>query len=438
MNDKRDMVPHDGRKQMTATERRDMEEAAHLKALVARQIDTLEKAMPTHIGPWLQQANISPEVFIASFRLALVKNPEIAKCSPTSIMLACMDSAKIGLPPDGKKAAIVPYKGVATFIPMRDGIVDVLGRAGYHVSAQVIYEGEEDLLDYDLGSDPYVKFKPPLDRDDSKKVIGAFAVVTAKHGNGKWVEFMGGKELEKIARVGKTDKVRKAWPGEMHRKAPLRRIAKFLPTSPELEILNAIETKAFMAAPPMAPETKRLSDDQLLDDNAPSTEDPEGEAEGEEEDHEELSFIHRFTQMVETAPDIEVLEERAAHVLDQIDYDRLDAAEKAAFEMALRMKREEFGADPETGAMPEAEGEPTEKTKATAVAVVEHKTGKSKKMESGAEFQAFMLETLATGDSTSLFHWWQANAEAMAAADVMWPEHAARVRLVADGKGLGE
>lgn len=442
MTDNRDLTTIDGGGQrLTAAQRANMEEARELKALVADRVERIEQAMPTHIAPWLKQGGISPDVFMASYRLAMAKNPAIAKCTPVSLMLACMDSARIALPPDGKKAAIVPYKGEATFIPMRDGIVDVLGRAGYHVSAQVIYEGEDDpeILDYDLGSDPFVRFKPPLDRDDTSRVIAAFAVVTAKEGNGKWVELCSGKDLAKIRRMSKTDKVRKEWPGEMDRKAPLRRVSKFLPSNPVLDILNAIEAKAYLAAPAPDPEKpKRLSDAELLDDTAgtgPLIEHGEP-LEPDDDQDENLSTIHRFTEMLTTAPDGETLEERAGWVLGQLDYDALPPEEKAIFEMTLRVQREEFGLDPE-GPVAVIEPEEGERTKATEVVVNTHKANKQLRITTGAEFQAFMLETLSAGDGTSLFHWWEGNAEAMAAADVFWPEHAERVRMVAAGKDLG-
>lgn len=451
MTDNRDMVPAGG-KRMTAAERRKAEEAREIKALVSDRIGRIEAMMPTHIGPWLKQANISPDVFLASYRLAMAKNPEIARCTPVSLMLALMDSAKIALPPDGKKAAIVPYKGEATFVPMRDGIVDVMGRSGYHVSAQVIYEGEDDpeILDYDLGSDPFVRFKPPLNRDDSAKVIGAFAVVTSKNGNGKWVELCSEKDLVKIRRMSKTDKVRKAWPGEMDRKAPLRRVAKFLPSTPELEILNAIETKAYLSAPAVEATINRLSDDELLDDAATAGRGPliEHDEPEEEEQDENLSLIHRYTEMLTTAPDAEALDDRAQWVLDQVEYEALAPEEKAIFEMTLRVRREEFGVEPEAQVHHDADPRPSEDETVAiveeiddqddfvCVALVEHKTGKTVKVETGAEFQAFMLETLAKGDSTSLHHWWEANRKANDAAEQIWPDHWNRVQLIAQDKGL--
>lgn len=438
MTDRRDMVPHEGGN-LTAAQRRQQEEARELKALVADRVDRIQSAMPTHIAPWLKQAGLSPDVFMASFRLAMAKNPEVARCTPVSLMLACMDSARIALPPDGKKAAIVPYKGEATFVPMRDGIVDVLGRAGYHVSAQVVYEGEDDpdILDYDLGSDPFVRFKPPLDRDDSRKVIAAFAIVTAKEGNGKWVELCSEKDLAKIRRMSKTDKVRKAWPGEMDRKAPLRRVAKFLPSSPELDILNSIEAKAYITAPPADAPANRLSDDELLDDTAgrgPLIEGDKAAPEPDDED-ENLSFIHRYCEMLTSAPDAETLDERAAWVLDQLEYDALPPEEKAIFDMTLRVRREEFGVDPEHGLKPPLTPPPADDD-ISGVVILEHKTGRQRAVESGAAFQTVMLETLSSGDSTSLFHWWTGNAEAVEVAAKLWPQHAARVREIAQAKGL--
>ena len=147
---------------------------------------------------------------------------------------------------------------------------------------------------------------------------------------------------------------------------------------------------------------------------------------------ENVSLIDRYTQMLTTAPDGETLEARAQWVLDHVQYDTLPSEEKAIFEMTLRIQREEFGIEPETPVHSEVTIEPTK----GAVTITAHKTGKLQHIETGAEFQAVMLETMSKGDSTSLHHWWEANMKAVVFAAQLWPVHADRVVLIAQDKGL--
>lgn len=424
------MVPAQGGRRLTAAEQRQKEEAMELKALVAQRISQIEQVMPTHIGPWLEQAKISPEVFLSSYRLALAKNPKIARCTPTSLLLACMDSARVGLPPDGKKAAIVPYGTEATFVSMYQGIVDVMGRAGYHVTCQVVYEGEEEYLEYDLGDEPYIKFNPPIDRDDKKRIVGAYAIAVPRNGQGKWIEIMGSRELDKVAKVNKFGKVRDEWPGEMARKGPLRRLSKFVPTHPELEILNAIESKAFLRhARASEPERPVLSDDELLDDDATPALEGKSHHPADDADLSELTLINRYTEMLSTAPDGETLEARAELIMAEVDYETLEPTEKAVFDMVLRQQREAFDLDPETG-------EPVDAEPSATFTFVAPKSAKETVFQTPAEWQSEMMSTLSSHGSDALHFWWEANKPHIEGAIDTAPDHARRVLMLAVDKGF--
>lgn len=358
----------------SAAGRAKAEEAARTKERVSQQV-TLMQGRMTDIEPWLRQSGISPDAFISSFRLAMARDPKIANCTPMSLLLACMDCARVGLPPDGKKAALVPFKNndnngalEATLIIMYQGHLDVIYRTGLISSAgcQVVYEGEDDpqYLRYSIGDDPFVEFNPPINRDDSKPIIAAFATAKAVDGIGKWVEVMGQKELEKVRAAGKAgDKSPgKHWPSEMARKAPLRRMMKFLPKHPDLDALATIEARAYKGLPDDYGKAKpRLSDADLLSDEpVKQLAEPELTPEGEEgdsvsddrpedADRDLAQAPLRFVAMLEHAVDADSLESRATMIhLDQI-YQALDVAEKALIDMTLRSQREAFGLDPETG-----------------------------------------------------------------------------------------
>lgn len=427
-----------GGPRLTAAQQRQRDEARELKELVADRIARIEAQMD-NIQPFLDQVGITAHLFLASVRLAMAKNPKIARCTPVSIVLGCMDVARVGLSPDGKKAALVPFKGVATAVIMYQGYLDIIYRTGLIASAtcQVVYEGEEKFLDFDLGTNE-ISFKPPLgDRDDSRPVIGAYAKAVAKDGVGVWLEVMGAKELRKAARVNKFGDVREQWPGEMDRKTPLRRMIKFMPSHPLLDAANSIEAKNWRKALPEKEEAPRLSDDELLNDEAPAAQLDAPEPEDDDDDETALMApVDRFTSMLATAEDGETLEARASLIVSTAEYDALDDTERALVEMTLRQQREAFGIDPDAHIEDAVVEEVDEKDDFVCIAFVEHKTGKPIRIETGAEFQAFMLETLAKGDSTSLHHWWEANAVAFRAARDIWPAHHERVLMIARDKGL--
>lgn len=350
----------------TAAERGRREELMELRNLAADRVDQMQKMMP-QMEPWLRQAGLSPEAFISAFRLAMAKSPKIARCTPASLILACMDCARVGLQPDGEKGALVPFKNrenggqlEATFIPMYKGYLDIIYRTGLisAVTCQAVFEGEDDpaYLRYSIGDDPFVDFSPPINRDETKKIVAAFATAKAMSGGGKWVEVIGEKGLQKISAVNKAEGVGKNWPSEMARKAPLRRMIKFLPKHPDLDALNAIEARAYQSLPSER-DKRRLSDDALLNDTPEQVEDQSGAPTSEEQEaalvtDEEVEVAQapmRFVAMLEQAFDAETLESRAELIhLDQV-YVGMDAAEKALIDMTLRQQREAFGLDPETG-----------------------------------------------------------------------------------------
>ena len=76
---------------------------------------------------------------------ALLVSPGLAECTPQSMDIAITHCITAGLIPDGKEAVIVPFKGVATLIPMVDGVVKCAHNAikGLTIRARVVYQGDE-------------------------------------------------------------------------------------------------------------------------------------------------------------------------------------------------------------------------------------------------------------------------------------------------------
>jgi phage RecT family recombinase len=316
------------------------------------------------IRPYLQQSKVPEDLFLAGCRRAFMRDPKLVNCTPESFVMAVMDCARLGLMPDGEMAALVPFKDtdqnvtIATLIVMYKGFLTVIYRAGQvsTMQAQVIYKGEDtpEHLDYDLGTDGFVRFRPPLDRDDTKEIVGAFAIAHPRDGGKPWVELMGGKELRKVAAVNKVrNGPGKNWPGEMARKAPLRRLIKFLPRSPELDVLVEIDNKSYLEKPPEAAALpSAIPSASLLGDHAyvppAKADDDARDADYEPADHlvgtavdqaaaadqHPTLVMENMLRAAAEEDDLQALESRHA-MITGVDYgwDDLEPADKARVEL---------------------------------------------------------------------------------------------------------
>src|SRR3977135_1502809 len=68
-------------------------------------------------------SDVSVDSFIRAVMTSAALNPDILGCSWQSIWNACLRACRDGLLPDGVEGAIVPYKSVATWIPMYLGLL---------------------------------------------------------------------------------------------------------------------------------------------------------------------------------------------------------------------------------------------------------------------------------------------------------------------------
>lgn len=186
------------------------------------------------IGTLLADSGIDPRLFLETCRRSLMRDPELVNCEPASFIQAALNCAADGLVPDGRKAAIVRFKGAANYIPMYQGLLDVAYRSGQFqsIESHVVYEGDE--FDYDMGDQPFIRHRRPLE-STATKIIGAYAVARTING-GVFREVMGAADLAKVRAVSRASKGPNVdWPGEMARKAPVRRLWKYLPKTPTMD-----------------------------------------------------------------------------------------------------------------------------------------------------------------------------------------------------------
>jgi recombination protein RecT len=188
----------------------------------------LEAALPAHIPV---------ERFNRVVMTAIQNNMDLLRCDRKSLFNACMKAAQDGLLPDGREGAIVPYKGEATWMPMIGGIRKKVRNSGEISSWDVHAVYENDLFEFELGDDPYIKHRPAL--SNKGKLIAVYSVAVLKGGE-KSRDVMSIEDVEKIRAKSRSKNGPWADPTfypEMAKKTVARRHSKVLPMSSDLDDL---------------------------------------------------------------------------------------------------------------------------------------------------------------------------------------------------------
>lgn len=194
-------------------------------------------------------ANMSYETLRRMAFVAAVKNPAIVDCTQASLMLALMEAGRLGLYPDGRMAAIVPYKQVATLLPMYQGLAELAYGTGKvkSIRCQEVYSKDKFALRMGHPSEPISHepfLGPAAERGD---VLGAYALIELTTG-GLIPEWMALDEIEGI-RNRSVAYQRGGGPwftdvAAMRRKTVLRRAIKYAPKSAELQRALSLEDDA--------------------------------------------------------------------------------------------------------------------------------------------------------------------------------------------------
>lgn len=181
-------------------------------------------------------AHINPDRFIRVVQTAITTSPKLLECDRQSLFAACTRAAQDGLLPDGKEAALVPFKNQVQFMPMVGGILKKFRNSGEckSIMAQVVYENDEFNYSVD-DTGEHIAHKPLIFGDRGKK-IGFYALATTKDG-GVYIEVMTISDMDKIRAVSRSGDSGpwRQWEEEMEKKSVIRRLAKRLPMSTDLE-----------------------------------------------------------------------------------------------------------------------------------------------------------------------------------------------------------
>lgn len=163
-------------------------------------------------------------------------NSDLLKCSPQSILLACMEAFRYGLMIGGARpqAYVLPFKGEAKMIISYKGLIDLCG-PGLAFNADVVYEADEfdppaEVID-DKGSYTTMLHKRAV--ANRGKRIGCWA--RARHTDGRvWVTYMDESELMRIKDRSPSGRSGNFSPwatdtDEMCKKTAIRRLSKVMP-----------------------------------------------------------------------------------------------------------------------------------------------------------------------------------------------------------------
>lgn len=198
----------------------------------------------------LQQAateHLTPARLVRIAITAAMKTPKLLECSPESFLAALTTCSQLGLEPDGRLIHLIPYRNNRAgrtdcqVIIDYKGMVELARRSGLvsELGAEIICEN--DHFEYQVGHLPVHKIDFFSDRG---KMVGAWAYARMKSGDIQ-PEVMTKDEIDQIRKRSKSSGSG-PWVtdyNEMAKKTAFRRLAKWLPQSPEFRDAVALDDK---------------------------------------------------------------------------------------------------------------------------------------------------------------------------------------------------
>lgn len=210
-----------------AEQQRALQPIEEVKAKLDLMAGQFKAVLPPHVDV---------EKFTRVVMMALNKSPSLLNLDRKTLFQACLNCAQDGLLPDGRDAALVPFKGKIAYMPMISGILKKVRNSGElaSFSTQIIFEN--DKFEYWVDSDGEHMEHRPLLFGERGKVQGAYAIAKTKDG-AVYIEVMTLAQIEKVRGVSaaKNNGPWVDWWDEMARKTVARRLSKRLPMSTDLE-----------------------------------------------------------------------------------------------------------------------------------------------------------------------------------------------------------
>ncbi|HUW17348.1 MAG TPA: recombinase RecT [Actinomycetes bacterium] len=236
----------------TAVATRPRDKSAVIEAELTRLAPKIMAQLPN---------GMSAERFQTVTLQAVAKNPDLLDCTPSSVILAVLEAASVGLEPTGVlgQAYLVPYKDKAQLQIGYNGYRTLARRSGEisSIEARVVYEGDRFEVHY--GTEQRIVHDPTF-QNDPGKITHAYCVSRLKDGTIMF-DVMTRTEIDGIRARSKSAN-RGPWVtdyAEMARKTVIRRHVKALPMTVEAAHLIDRDDEAEFGRPEPAAAVSRTA-----------------------------------------------------------------------------------------------------------------------------------------------------------------------------------
>jgi len=232
---------------------------AEIRPAIEKMAPQFKAALPAHIPV---------ERFVRTTLTAVQTNPDLMNADRRTLFAAATRAAQMGLLPDGREGAIVTFGGKCQFMPMLGGVLKLVRNSGElaSIDAQIVYKA--DKFTYRPGIDLVPAHEPDWfgDRGD---IVGVYAVAKMKDG-AAYVEILSKKQVEQVRNVSRSKSSGPwvTWWDEMARKTAIRRLAKRLPLSTDLDGALAEDDELFMPEQPAPAAAVSPAQQDAVDDTA--------------------------------------------------------------------------------------------------------------------------------------------------------------------------
>jgi recombination protein RecT len=214
---------------------------ATVKQSIELQAPEYSKALPSHI---------KPDKFVRVLQTAVSLNQNLITADRASLFGAAQRAAAMGLLPDGREGAIVEFGGRCQFMPMIAGVLRLLRQSGQLSTIDALAVCKNDKFTYRPGIDEVPVHEPDW-FGDRGEMIGVYAVARMKDG-GAMTEIMSMKDIDKVRNVSRS-KAKGPWAewfDQMAIKSVLRRLAKRLPSSTDIDLDGVFDDEEIPAESP--------------------------------------------------------------------------------------------------------------------------------------------------------------------------------------------
>lgn len=228
---------------------------------------------------------LDPVRFARTALSTMRKSPKLLECSEASIMSSLLESAALGLEPDGLLGwgYLIPYKKECTFQIGYKGLRELVRRSGdvLKIETDIIRKG--DKWSFERGTEPRMVHKPTggpgkvdpknaTSRLHQGRAIEAVYATATLRGGVTQFEVMWIEEIDRIRSMSPSGKKPDGpWTQhfpEMARKTVLKRLCKVLPVSAEVQRVVASDELREIGKPVEPTEEIKAAVAAVVDEDA--------------------------------------------------------------------------------------------------------------------------------------------------------------------------